>query len=277
MHADNKPATTVPPGYRLVHLPSGGEVLVKDAGGVPTAQANQKPEKYSPTNLYNGSNDMADKSFAPSSNFFPQNTSYKSADQNGYLTKPYTASDSSSADHSIPNLNPKTSVASTSAYSRSATDFNKGFTTAKADIGKDGSSKFPTATASDQDHAAVLGGKTTDMYPSTFASKPYKGPETDDIKRDMAKINSGLMQVKDLPNRTLTFDEVRALLNHGFKPNTDEKPQPDNKPLNDPDYKPDVSPAPPSTPVEDDRNDPVPPPGTMSQPPPENTEALPQH
>jgi hypothetical protein len=114
-------------------------------------------------------------------------------------------------------------------------------------------------------------------------SKQYLGPGAQHLPPGFDNKEEVIAQARlsDLPNRPLTIDEVRGLINHGFKPDTNVKPETSSKPLNDPDYKPEVSPAPPDSPqgskADDDKNDPLPAPGTMSQPPPENSESLPQH
>jgi hypothetical protein len=77
---------------------------------------------------------------------------------------------------------------------------------------------------------------------------------------------------------------VRALINHGVKPDTEEKAPEPSKPLNDPDYTPDEAPAPYHVQPGHLRDDPpdndiIPPPGMMGSTrvaPPENSEPLPK-
>jgi hypothetical protein len=88
----------------------------------------------------------------------------------------------------------------------------------------------------------------------------------------------------------LSVDEVRALINHGFKPDLSEPAAPASKPLNDPNYQPeplrieptsadDALPVPPAPGMhkvqDDDSNDPVPSPGTMAEHP-EDAQSLPK-
>ena len=97
------------------------------------------------------------------------------------------------------------------------------------------------------------------------------------------KENTVIAHVSDIPDRPLTIDEVRGLINHGFKPDTTASPDAPTKAINDPDYKPEASPEPPEAPsmraplIDDDRDAPLPSPGTMSQTAPENSDPLPQH
>ncbi len=111
----------------------------------------------------------------------------------------------------------------------------------------------------------------------SMSNKMYLGPGAQRVPDDIViKENVVISRMSGLPNRSLSIDEVRNLINHETKPNTDAKPDAPNKPLNDPNYKPEPLRDAPSPASEDDKNDPVPPPGTMAAPPPENAEPLPQ-
>jgi hypothetical protein len=110
-----------------------------------------------------------------------------------------------------------------------------------------------------------------------MSGKTFQGPEAVAAHQHLTMTDDGKIFISDLPNRALTIDEVRNLINHGFKPNTDLKPEEQSKPLNDPNYKPEPLREMPAPATDDDRNDPVPPPGTMAAPqPPENSVPLPQ-
>lgn len=52
----------------------------------------------------------------------------------------------------------------------------------------------------------------------------YTGPEAERIKQDMEAIDKTLGNAKDLPNRSLSVQEVRDLLNHNAKPGKDPAP-----------------------------------------------------
>jgi hypothetical protein len=111
-----------------------------------------------------------------------------------------------------------------------------------------------------------------------MASKQYLGPGAQHVPDDIViKDNFVISRMSGLPNRPLSIDEVRNLINHETKPNTDIKPDEPSKPLNDPNYKPEPLRDMPAPNNNDDANDPVPPPGTMASPQaPENSEQLPQ-
>jgi len=198
----------------------------------------------------------------------------RNRDQNTFTTKPY-AFDSSAP--TAPNLNEKFTT-TTSADSRNATGFDKSYPTSTDTDGKNKTALFASATSPDQGRTAVLGGQTTSTYASPLSDQTFHGDEADAAKRHLTRLQNGQMLVTDLPNRPLTIDEVRQLINHGFKPDTDVKPTDEpSKPLNDPQYKPEpLREAPPVSSNDDDKDDPVPPPGTMAAPPPENTQPLPQ-
>ncbi len=62
------------------------------------------------------------------------------------------------------------------------------------------------------------------------------------------KENVVIAHVSDIPNRPLTVDEVRGLINHGLKPDTAAPPGMPSKAINDPNYKPEASPEAPDVP-----------------------------
>lgn len=55
-------------------------------------------------------------------------------------------------------------------------------------------------------------------FDHTIDPPTYNGPEAQRMKQDMANVDKVLAGSKDLPNKSLTVDEVRALLNHNTKP-----------------------------------------------------------
>ena len=142
----------------------------------------------------------------------------------------------------------------------------------------------------DAGSCAPIDARTYDTFASPEANKEYGGPEADIIRQRVKpglQIDGDLQKLTEIPNRPLTVDEVRALINHGFKPDFTKPAAPDNKALNDPDYQPeplridppeDATPAPPAAAAhkvqDDDTNDPVPAPGTMAEHP-EDSEPLP--
>lgn len=231
-------------------------------------------EKYDPTRIFSHTSSLSNKSFSSAAASVTKSDSAQNDfAESTFITKTYSGDARSTADESTPNLNTKYKTQTSAAYARDSSGFDKGYATSSADSEQSKAALIASATSPDQGRTAVLGTRETSTYASSLSSKTYLGPEADRVHRDLERINEGMMQIKDLPNRPLTVDEVRALINHGFKPNTTSEPEAPTKPLNDPDYKPEASPAPP--PSEDDKDDAIPPPGMMAQPQPEDSEPLP--
>lgn len=227
---------------------------------------------------YSSTSSLANKQFASSNaSFSKDQSSIEEQKQRTFITKSYFSKASSHTDHSTPNLNTKISPVASSAYSRSASGFNKNYTTSSSDMGKATTPLYASTTSKDQGRTATLGGKKIEAFPSaTLTAKPYLGPEATAIHKDMTAMNQALSRMSALPGRPLTIDEVRELINHDTKPDLETKPEPPSKPLNDPDYKPIPSPEPPPA-KNDNQSDVVPPPGTMAgAQPPENSDPLPQ-
>lgn len=250
--------------------------------------ASSSSDKYDPTNLdFSKSSPLANKQFSPASASASTSDSFVDRDHGTFITKPYTGDASSQADHALPNLNTEVSTPATRAYDQSASGTQKSFITPTPDVGQNKTAILASSSAAnEQDRTAALEAGKTETYTSPLASKQYLGPGAQNVPDDVTIKNNVVLanithkpivlsRMSNLPNRPLTVDEVRDLINHETKPNLDEEPEPPSKPLNDPDYKPEPSPAPPST--DDDKNDPVPSPGTIATPqPPENLEPLPQ-
>jgi hypothetical protein len=288
--ADDQTPPSSDDGYKTVSVDTGGKpipVRVQEEknpyAGVASPEENAK---YDPERIFSRTSAMADKTFTGSVNFAGQgNTDYnKPSDRNTFVTKPYSFDTKSS---SIPDANTKSEFGSTSAYSKSASGFGKAYPTSTADAGQNQAAALASTTAAEQGRAAVLGGPTPDTFASSFADKQFEGDEADAAKRHLSRNHNGQIVIDDLPSRPLTIDEVRQLINHGFKPDTDVQPEGEPaKPLNDPNYKPEplrespqpeAASAPATAPSDDDKDDPVPSPGMMSAPPaPENSQPLPQ-
>jgi len=283
--ADN-PSTTTQGGYKTTAVNLNGKtILVKELD----PYRNVKPAppsdgKYHPTDMnFSAANPMSDKKFSiPADGLTKSDPDFANGAQSTFATKPY-ASDALSP--TVPNLNTKASFPTTTAYSRSATGYDKGYLTANADVGQGRAAAFESNTSSYQGRTAVVGGQSNFGYASALSNKTYMKAEADGVKHNTGELGSGTA-LSDIPNRPLSIDEVRDLINHGFKPNTEAPPPEQSKPLNAPGYKPqplritpppDTSDVPPSSINDDDKNDPVPPPGTMAAPQaPENSEPLPQ-
>jgi hypothetical protein len=283
LFADDQPATTSD-GYKIIK--SGGmPIRVKDQPDA-LAHANLTDE-LDHQRAFSASNPMGSKSYAFTADSMAQSGSdySKKSDATTFITRPYSFNANSPT---APNLNSKAELASANSLARPATGFNKGYATSTADSGQNQAASFSSQTASEQNRAAVLGAHDVTTPASAFSGKTFEGDEAVAAKRHLSRGKNGQIIIDDLPSRPLTIDEVRDLIDHGFKADTDEKPAEDqSKPLNDPSFQPkplrDESPAGDDKPVSpasvDDKDDPVPSPGMMSttlQPPPENTQPLPQ-
>lgn len=277
LHADD--TTTSPDGYRIVPVTVGGHTLpikVRDNDPYKNVKAQSSSDKYDPQSLnFSATSSMANKKFDQPGNALAQGDS---TDQHQtFITKAYTGN---SAEATVPNLHSKAAYPANTSYNKSASDAGKSFGTTRADAGQDKTALLAKADSDDQNHTALINAKPIETPEASFANKTFEGPEADAIHRNLTKTDKGPMAVSELPDRPLTIDEVKNLINHGFKPKTDEKPSEEqSKPLNDPGYKPEpLRESPSTTPVsDDDKNDPVPAPGTMAAPPPpENSEPLPK-
>jgi len=279
LHADDPPASS--DGSKTVPVTVDGKTVpfrVKEQGDpYKNVSSSDSTGKYDPERIFSTTSSMADKTFSlPSDSLSKGNSDFNNRDQNTFITKPYALDPSAPT---APNLDTKASFPTTSAYSRNATGFDKSYITSNADAGQNRTAVLAASTVSiDQNRTAVLGGPEK---PEVFASDPmankqYLGPGAQHVPDDLIiKDNVVISRMSGLPNRPLSIDEVRNLINHGFTPDTDVKPAEPSKPLNDPNYKPEPLRIMPTG--DDDKNDPVPSPGTMAAPQaPENSEPLPQ-
>jgi hypothetical protein len=278
LHADNPASSS--DGTRTVQVNVGGKMVpikVRDSHDpFRNVSDSGSTGKYDPEHVFSSTNEMANKKFSTDTDTL---TKTDSSSHSVFVTKAYTDNGSLTA----PNLNSKADVHQ-STFGKTADGFDKNyFTTTDSD--QSHHAVLASATTSpDQNHTAVLGGpdKQEALAADPFANKQYLGPGAQKVPDTFAKGNVVLAHLNDLPNRPLSIDEVRNLINHATKPDFNAKPEESSKPLNDPNYKPEPlrdDPAPSSSSSspasDDDKNDSVPPPGTMAHPP-ENSESLPQ-
>jgi hypothetical protein len=281
LHADDQPSpsvNSVPPGYKQVRLPSGAVVTVKD---VPVQQSTigNTTGKYDPSSYdLNRTSPFSGKQFLPgTTSRYDKDSAFTPADNTTYVTKQY---DSSLLNSSA--LQGKEAKFDQPAYNgvNSASGWDKEYTTTGNYLAQNQTTALnTTTTSSDQNRSAELPPGKTDVFPYSDSSKQYLGPGAQNVPKGVnIKDNVVLSHFDDftgLPDRPLTIDEVRDLINHGVTPDTKSPPPPESKPLNDPAYVP--RPLRDMPTPNDERNDAVPPPGTMSMPqPPENSEPLPQ-
>jgi hypothetical protein len=262
---------------KVVQLPSGAKLKVQEADPYKNLHVPPPSGQYDPRNYsMNQTSSFANKQFSTDTIAVSKNGSNLVHDQGTFATKAYSGL--SPVNTTAQNYNAKYSTSPASDTDHADTQFTRNYATSSSSLGQSVASSF-SSTSPDQNRTSTLGSKTSKVFASEM-SKQYLGPGAQHVPDGFVKENVVMATVKDIPNRPLTIDEVRSLINHGIKPNLDTQPSESSKALNDPNYTPEASPEPPETsrpPVtEDDKNDPLPPPGTMSQPPPENTVPLPQ-
>lgn len=271
-----------PAGYKDVPVHVGNKVVpirVKDAKDpFRNVSSANRSGKYNPENVFSTASSMADKTFTPSASVFQSHSDFKDPARNTFITKAY-AGDTSTQIDTAKAFSTKP-FSTSKAYLHSAAGFDKGFPTSAADAGLNKAAVMGSSTAfADQNRTAILGGSGTSemLVSNSMAHKQYLGAGAQNVPDDVAiKDNIVLTRMSGVPDRALSIDEVRNLINHGTKPDTSVKPEAPSKPLNDPDYKPEPlrdNPSPGAA-NDDDKDDAVPPPGMMAAP--ENAEPLPQ-
>jgi hypothetical protein len=297
LRADDPAATasalTPPPGYKLVYHDIGGKkvpLFVKNQLDMSGLVRRMEDDPLDHQKAFSAASALGNKTFlVPGSGNWNQ-----TAGTDGFVTKVYDTTQSAS----VYNLGSK-STYRTSSYDglKAVAGYDQSFATKTADVGQDqnAAAQFAAIGAPDPDQSRAVPIPPT-PYPASDApyadaDKTFQGPEEDARHRHLTRLKNGQLLVEQIPDRPLSIDEVKNLINHGFKPNTDQPAPPASKPLNDPNYQPepirieptsadDAPPSPASTPSvtghkdDDDANDPVPSPGTMAEPP-ENSEPLP--
>ena len=234
-------------------------------------------DKYDPTRYsMSQTSSMANKAF--SADMFSPSKKGSDFAQNSYATKSYNQTNS----NDLQNAKAKYKASNSDDLSRSDSQFNKDYSTPASKMGSTQSNGF-SSSSKDQNRTASLSGKTSETHSANLA-KQYVGPGAQHVPDGSVKDNVVIAHVSDIPDRPLSIDEVRGLINHGFKPDTTVPADAPTKAMNDPEYKPEASPEPPELPnnsrgrvIDDDKDAPLPSPGSMAQPPPENSESLPQH
>jgi hypothetical protein len=272
--------TVASDGYKTVEVPVAGgkSMAIKVKPQLDPYRNVSRPNttgKYDPERIFSTASSMANKQFITPESPYTRKSEF---DQNTFITRPYNNS-SSQAQPYVDSSNSKNLIAPANANNKNTSEFSKSYLTSTADAGQNKAALLASSNNSeDQNRTAMVGGQPINTPKSSIDGKSYQGPESDTAHHHVTPMANGQMLVSDLPNRPLSIDEVRNLINHGFKPDTGTPPPEASKPLNDPNYKPEPLRDMPAIPAsDDDKNDPVPPPGTMSATPaPENSEPLPQ-
>jgi hypothetical protein len=265
--ADDK-APVAPPGYHNVPFETGSGtsyIQVKDtADAFAHVRSDEQSDKYSLNQTSPLSHQSYDMGTA-----VPLESRTARTDAPQFMTKSYFSGGGDNTAHGTAEQDSKWTRTFDPGPKRA--DMSKPFITAKADLG-DKTAGEANSTSEYAGKTARLGAPGVKVFASSLGEKTYSGREAEAVKRDLVQMNDGMEGLKDLPNRPLTIDEVRALINHGIKPETEEKPAEPSKPLNDPDYTPDAAPAPlRDAPVDDTHlksvdDDLIPPPGMMAHP-----------
>jgi hypothetical protein len=280
--ASSADAPTSDKGYHDVSIQSGGKttvVRVKDSVG-PRLHGQSSGGPYNPENMDLGrTSSFADKSFSTSNSALSKNdTAAEARGDNHFQTKSF----SGTKPDSTSDLNRKYETGSFAKSAHANNDFHRSFATSSSSMTQDKDVSFASKTSDLQGRSAHLGGPQKAPFSglSDLSNKTFTDPEMTHVKRDPFASANGLdvSRMVDLPNRPLTIDEVRNLINHETVPNLDTKPDNASKPLNDPSYEPPTA-APmahddlaPPGPEEKDAG--LPSPGMMSTP--ESSESLPK-
>jgi hypothetical protein len=276
--ADDAPAVVARPGYKIVMVHSGARTIPVQVKDTSDPFRNVKssattPGKYDPSRVFSATSSMADKSFNMSSNAFANRT-FDTSQENHFVAKSY--------DDTAAWTQPTTATSYRSAFfTRPAADTDRTFAATRAEPVNRAVLADAADTSADRARQAALGGPAVpESYPQdTRFAKQYLGPAAQHVPPGVEiKENVALNGVGQIPNRPLSVDEVRDLINHGTKPNFDQPPPEASKPLNDPNHVPeplrdDPNPS-AGNHADEDKDDAVPSPGTMAGP--EVSEPLPQ-
>ncbi len=270
-----------PPGSHDVKTATGAVIRVRDQGG-PRFYGSQPADdsgKYDPESAdFSRTSSFANKSFDAGRAALSQNeTAEEERDNKRFLTQPYATSSYKFAGRSFETV----------AYNDAAhpdAELNKSFTLPAAYA--DGGQTFNTGKKSEyQDKTASIVQATPKIdpfsAPGALTEKTFFDPTTLHVPHKSFNLSKSIRSdpnsagtITDLPNRALTVDEVRNLVNHEQIPELNAKPDAPSKPLNDPNWTPPevAPPAPDDSPVKagpttEDKSDELPSPGMMSGPP----------
>jgi len=271
---DKKKATALnqaPAGYHDVKLKGGGVVRVADQAK-PTMKNNANNGPYDPENAdFSRTSSYANKSFSPDS---AQLSRDFSDDKKNYSTKGFPTSIFNHGDQ----------VFQTSAYrgTKEDSEFAKSYVLPNpADTNK----TFATKSSYLQGKSSTIAANpaSTDPFakPWSEGDKRFYDPTMLHVPHHHFELSSSIRNdpnsdtITDIPNRPLTVDEVRNLINNGQVPDTNSKPGAPSRALNDPDWEPPLKlpeisdrAAPATPPPDEARDNELPSPGMMAQPRP---------
>jgi len=245
-----------PPGFHDVKLAGGGVIRVSDAPKAPVGE-------------FARTSSFANQTFSAQDSSLSKSAQAPEMNQQPFATSAYGTSSYTNSDHTF----------QTAAYhtdARSSDEFTKAYA---LPTGTDSFARsFATKPSTLQDKSALIAQKPLQdpfSTPWSEGDKKFYDPSLRKVKRDpYAGDSLDVSRLTDLPNRPLTIDEVRALINHEQIPDLNAKPEEPSRPLNDPNWEPPLKlpeisdKAAPATPPPDEaQGGELPSPGMMAQPP----------
>jgi hypothetical protein len=271
-----------PPGYHDQTVYAGGKPMTIR---VPDEKKNTLDDSalsdghYDPSNVnMNRTSSYANKSFSTGEAAMGgDDTAAEAHDQKRFATSTYAASAYNQANKTFETAAYKGSAQNSGEFAKAfklpgtgtATEANQSYAVSSSDL------QSKKALIADNPKNKIDPFATTwsegdkRFYDPTMLRVPHK---KHDFHIDANKANPD--NITNLPNRPLSVDEVRNLINNDQTPDLDEPPDAPSKPLNDPDWAPAVK-APllddkkvaPATPPPDEAGDgELPSPGMMAKP-----------
>jgi hypothetical protein len=244
-----------PEGYHDVNV-AGGVIRVSNA---PKSSGGE----------FSGTSSFANKSFSAQDSALSKSITAPELGHQPFLTHSFGATAA---------YNQSDRTFETAAYhpdARSSDNFNKAYTL--PDNQNSLAKPFAVKSSDLQDKQALIGQKQlADPFatPWTEGDKKFYDPALRNVKRDpYAGDSLDVSRLTNLPNRPLTVDEVRSLINHEQIPDLNSKPDAASRALNDPDWAPPLklpemdeknTSAPP--PADETKDGELPSPGMMAQP-----------
>jgi hypothetical protein len=265
-----------PPGSHDVKIYAGGKpmtVRVRDQAKPELKDSETTDGHYDPSSMnINRTSSYANKTFSTrEATLTKDDTAEEAHDQKRFVTSSYNTGSYNQANRTFQTATYKDS-------SRTSGDFAKTYQLPAA--ASEANRTFAVKGSDYQGKKALIADnpkEKTDPFttPWSQSDKRFFDPAMTHVKRDPYAAANGLdvKHLNELPNRPLTVDEVRDLINHEQIPNLDAPPDPASKPLNDPEWEPPVKPpmlddkAAPATPPADEAKDgELPSPGMLAKP-----------
>jgi hypothetical protein len=259
-----------PAGFHDVKLPFGGVIRVRDQTKTSMRHDTVSGDNYDPQDAdFSRTSSFAHKAFSSQDVALSKSETAAEITQQPYATSAYGTSSFTQGDRTF----------KTAAYhpsTSSSDDFTKAFTLPSGPA--DAEKSFAVKPSELQDQQAKIAQTQLKMdplsRPDALNDKTFYDPALRKVQRDKYATNGlDVNRLTSLPNRPLTIDEVRALINHDQIPNLDAPAESPSKALNDPGWEPplklpDISDKAAATPPQDENDGELPSPGMMAQPTP---------